>query len=145
VSRGAGWQVTNRYGVISLYISTVFCQIIQLRLDGLRLRQDAWPAPVAGRLDMECVSAEHTNFRRTLRQATLSTQVGANQRWVKQLFLFDPVLLHINDEGLVLRGIQLKRTDAGIYEQEQMWLCLTSTQPAPSRFLPDLPEAMEPR
>jgi len=130
---------------MSLYISTVFCQIIQLRLDGLRLRQDAWPAPVAGRLDMECMNATHTNFRRAMRQATLSTQVGVAQRWVKQLFLFEPVLLHINDDGFVLRGIQLKRTDAGIYEQEQMWLCLTSTHPTPSRFLATLPKTVEPR
>lgn len=99
-----------------------------------------------GRLDIECVNAAENNFRRTIRQAVVSTKVGVADRWVKQIFLFDPVFLHTIADGFILRGIQLRCGDEGIYEHEQMWLCLTAwTGRLPSGITIRLPDTGAPK
>ena len=123
----------------------MFCHVIQLRREGLRLRQEEWPEPVQGDLTMECRDARDNNFRRTIRQAVVYVRVGVAQRRVGHMHLFDPVMLHTVDDGFILRGIQLRSeaTEAGrrVYEHEQMWLCLSTwngtLQPGLDKVLPE--------
>jgi len=101
---------------------------------------------VHGRLDVVCVNAAENNFRRTIRQAVVSTKVGVAERWVKQIFLFDPVFLHTIGDGFILRGIQLRSVAEGVYEHEQMWLCLTTWKgQLPAGIVVRLPETGAPK
>ena len=40
----------------------MFCEVIELRKNGLRLRPEEWPAPVAGHLRMAQWDSSHTSY-----------------------------------------------------------------------------------
>lgn len=46
----------------------MFCEVIELRNNGLRLRPEEWPAPVAGQLRMAQWDSKHTSYHRAIRK-----------------------------------------------------------------------------
>lgn len=120
-----------------LYICTVFCEITELRKNGLRLRPDEWPLPEAGQLRMDYWTGDKNNYRRTLRQAGLWRPVGVN--WRLALTLADPDWIDVVGDALLMRGVVLQIDSGRIYEHEQLWLVrgrIDLTGPVLPRFDP---------
>lgn len=104
-----------------LYAFTVFCEIIELRDAGLRLRESEWPAPLAGELRMDYFDGRNNNHRRTLRRLTL-WHTGDGNTARPGVPLNDPELVDVVGGAWLFRGHVLQSRDGRIYEHEQMWL-----------------------
>lgn len=98
----------------------MFCEIIELRRNGLRLRPEEWPAPVAGQLRMDYWEGSKNSHRRTLRQAALWQHMGVN--WRPALVIADPDWIDVVGDALLMRGLQLQSLEGRMYEHQQLWL-----------------------
>lgn len=77
----------------------MFCEVIELRNNGLRLRPEEWPAPVAGQLRMAQWDSKHTSYHRAIRK-----------------------LVDVVGDAQLLRGDVLHSEDGRIHEHAQLWL-----------------------
>lgn len=124
----------------------MFCEIITLRDNGLRLRSTEWPAPIRGRLKFVQLGGQAMAARRSQRVAELMTEWGTTS--VPSLHLFDPELVDVAGDALLLRGYVIK-ADANLRatEYQQLWLtrpCMTLDSPPlpafdPSQWVRQLP------
>ena len=98
----------------------MFCEIIETRREGLRLRPDEWPAPIVGDLRMVYVDGRANNSRRTIRQATQWVSWGTQM--VPGPRIIDPQWIDVFGDAMVMRGTQLHVLDGRIYEADQLWI-----------------------
>lgn len=98
----------------------MFCEVITLRKDGLRLRPEEWPAPVRGVLQVDQREARTTSARRAQREVTVMGE------WVSApkplAFMFDPEFVDVVGDGFLLRGYVITPADGRCYEHQQLWL-----------------------
>lgn len=98
----------------------MFCEVIELRKNGLRLRPEEWPAPVAGQLQMAQWDSKHTNYHRTIRKLVLWVPWGTSM--VPGPWLGDAQLVDVVGDAQLLRGDVLHSEDGRIHEHAQLWL-----------------------
>lgn len=98
----------------------MFCEVIELRKNGLRLRPEEWPAPVAGHLRMAQWDSSHTNYHRTIRKLVLWVPWGTSI--APGPWLGDAQLVDVVGDAQLLRGDVLHSEDGRIYEFVQLWL-----------------------
>ena len=80
----------------------MFCEVIELRKNGLRLRPEEWPAPVAGQLRMAQWDSSHTSYHRTIRKLVLWVPWGT--QIVPGPWLGDAQLVDVVGDAQLLRG-----------------------------------------
>lgn len=98
----------------------MFCEVITLRKNGLRLRPDEWPEPIAGRLYLEYWQGSTNNHRRCIRSLDLLARRGSID--VPALRMADAELVDIAGDGMLLRGVELRADGGRVHEHVQMWL-----------------------
>jgi hypothetical protein len=98
----------------------VFCEVIELRKNGLRLRPEEWPAPVVGQLRMAQWDSSHTNYHRTIRKLVLWMPWGTSM--VPGPSLADAQLVDVVGDAQLIRGDVLQSVDGRIHEHAQLWL-----------------------
>jgi hypothetical protein len=98
----------------------MFCEVIELRKNGLRLRPEEWPAPVAGQLQMAQWDSKHTSYHRTIRRLVLWVPWGT--QIVPGPWLGDAQLVDVVGDAQLLRGDVLHSEDGRIHEHAQLWL-----------------------
>lgn len=99
----------------------MFCEITTLRDNGIRLRPDEWPAPTRGRLTLTQLPGRSMAARRSQRVAELITHWGTTP--VPTLQLFDPELVDVAGDALLLRGYVIKSQPGDrAAEHVQLWL-----------------------
>lgn len=96
-------------------------QVTQLRDRGRRLKRGEWPEPVVG--DLELSLMPETNARRPLKKLDLFGNPGTVRQSLL-LPLFDPQIISMDANGMVLHGMQLDTRDGAIYEHMQVWHCV---------------------
>ncbi|WP_374005834.1 hypothetical protein [Delftia lacustris] len=134
-----------------LYIYPVFCEVIQLRRDGLRLAPKDWPSPVAGDLRMVYWDGQRNSLRRTLREYSLWVKEGTQM--IPRLRLIDPIPVDVLGDAMLWRGMSSVYAQQGMCEFEQLWLLRPRFEldgpPLPhfdaEKFAPQLPEIVPPR
>lgn len=98
----------------------MFCEVITLRKDGLRLRPDEWPEPVRGLLRIDQREASTNASRRTMREVKVMGE------WVTTpmtlIFMFDPELIDTVGDGFLLRGHVVNSSSGRCHEHQQLWL-----------------------
>lgn len=111
----------------------MFCEVITLRASGMRLRPAEWPEPARGLLKMHHMSYADCAARRTLRRLDLLGE------WVSHpiclLHLFEPELVDLVGDGMLLRGHVIETRNGRTCEHEQLWL----VRPRSSAEGPPLP------
>lgn len=111
----------------------MFCEVIPLRSQGLRLRPDEWPEPSRGLLRMSHMSHDQCAARRTVRRVDLLGE------WVSHpltlMLLFEPEFVDVVGDGFLLRGHVIDASSGRSYEYEQLWL----VRPCSSPKAPPLP------
>jgi len=98
----------------------MFCEVIELRKNGLRLRPEEWPAPVAGQLRMAQWDSSHTSYHRTIRKLVLWVPWGT--QIVPGPWLGDAQMVDVVGDAQLLRGDVLHSEDGRIHEHAQLWL-----------------------
>ena len=98
----------------------MFCEVIELRKNGLRLRPEEWPAPVAGHLRMAQWDSSHTSYHRAIRKLVLWVPWGTSM--VPGPWLGDAQLVDVVGDAQLLRGDVLHSEDGRIHEFVQLWL-----------------------
>ena len=98
----------------------MFCEVIELRKNGLRLRPEEWPAPVSGQLQMAQWDSSHTSYHRTIRKLVLWVPWGT--QIVPGPWLGDAQLVDVVGDAQLLRGDVLHSEDGRIHEHAQLWL-----------------------
>lgn len=98
----------------------MFCEVIELRKNGLRLRPEEWPAPVAGHLRMAQWDSSHTSYHRAIRKLVLRVPWGTSM--VPGPWLGDAQLVDVVGDAQLLRGDVLHSEDGRIHEHAQLWL-----------------------
>lgn len=98
----------------------MFCEVIELRKNGLRLRPEEWPAPVAGHLRMAQWDSSHTSYHRAIRKLVLWVPWGTSM--VPGPWLGDAQLVDVVGDAQLLRGDVLHSEDGRIHEHAQLWL-----------------------
>lgn len=98
----------------------MFCEVIELRKNGLRLRPEEWPAPVAGQLQMAQWDSKHTSYHRAIRKLVLWVPWGTSM--VPGPWLGDAQLVDVVGDAQLLRGDVLHSEDGRIHEHAQLWL-----------------------
>lgn len=73
------WKIAH---IIIYYAKTyawksMFCEVIELRKNGLRLRPEEWPAPVAGQLQMAQWDSKHTSYHWAPSPAVFAARAAA--------------------------------------------------------------------
>lgn len=113
----------------TLYIHPVFCEVITLRKDGLRLRPEEWPAPLRGKLQVKQQEGRALAARRSLREVQL---VG---EWVIApmvlAFMFEPEFIDVVGDGFLLRGNVIQSVEGRCYEHQQLWLVRPTSESDP--------------
>ena len=98
----------------------MFCEVIELRKNGLRLRPEEWPAPVAGHLRMAQWDSSHTSYHRAIRKLVVWVPWGTSL--VPGPSLADAQLVDVVGEAQLIRGDVLHSEDGRIHEHAQLWL-----------------------
>lgn len=113
----------------------MFCEVITLRKDGMRLRPEEWPEPERGRLVMGHMPATICADRRTVREVSLMGRWVSTARCI--LRLFDADFVDVVGDGFLLRGHILNVVEKRVFVHEQIWLvrpCQTEDGPPLPRF-----------
>ena len=119
------------FGLIKrLYACTVFCEIIFLRKNGMRLRQEEWPEPLRVHLIFADMDARNNNYRRHLRSATLYERYGSTACRTVAV-IADPVILRSVGDGWLLAGTEIGVQEGRTHEHGQLWLCRPTHPDAP--------------
>ena len=98
----------------------MFSEVIELRKNGLRLRPEEWPAPVAGHLRMAQWDSSHTSYHRAIRKLVVWVPWGTSI--VLGPSLADAQLVDVVGDAQLIRGDVLHSEDGRIHEHAQLWL-----------------------
>jgi len=111
----------------------MWCEVVVLRMAGVRLRRAERPAPLRGDLKISDWDGASNSFKRHVRQAELWDKHPTIKRLLR-VPIFDPVILRTVDDGFLLAGIELCASDGGhvVAEHAQIWLCRPLVQLDPN-------------
>ena len=108
----------------------MYCEVILLRLNRKRLRPDAWPAPVFGRVEVSVWEEGQTSMTRPCNVATLRYKHGNTMEPVA-LVLLEPKVELLPLDAMVWSGREIKNSNLGPVELEQAWLVRIRSPDAP--------------
>ena len=104
-----------------LYIYTVFCEIIPLRLDGRKLCRSEWPPPIRGDLRLGWRSEEACALGRPVHELYVIEGVGAGIKRIAAVLL-EPRMVKIHGASMIWAGTTTAQIDGRPYEVIQSWL-----------------------
>lgn len=98
--------------------------VTQLRDRGRRLKRGDWPTPVVGELQLAVMP--ETNAKRPLKKMELYGNPGTVRQSLL-LPLFEPQIISMDTEAMVLHGMQLSSADGSMFEHMQVWHCVPAS------------------
>ena len=116
-------QFTVKAPYCTVYLSSMQCQVVLLRRDGVRLKRAEWGEALHGHLEVRDWPSG-SSFKRPVRIAELWSGPVDYPRTHLTVPIFDPVLLRLRNDSFILSGTELQTHEGRTAEHVQMWLCL---------------------
>ncbi|MEN5181795.1 hypothetical protein ABE501_18695 [Comamonas testosteroni] len=104
----------------TLYIYTIFCEVILLRKNGRRLSRSEWERPLRGMLELGWRSKDACVLNRYAHEIGLYEKVGTSSQ--KSLVLmFEPRVVAIDGQSLIWVGTEVETIAGRVHEFMQAW------------------------